>query len=678
MPGLVFIATSALVAAGSLVWLGAELRGSGAGRRACARCRYEMSGTTDLQCPECGHIHASDAALTRAHRSRRRIAAAGAGIVLGLAGAASPVYLSPNPWGLVPTRVLLWLWPMSVGSRGPLDGAAPELTSRPLTPAQAEALVDHILTTWNDPTFDVMDDEAEETALALVMGDDGLVRTEWKRPEPEAGFVNEESDDSHYFASLGLDGAVFVPRLAQAARNIRHRSSAPTTILSLMSRDCPEACDALIDLFDASVGADDAFVARAGRLGVSRLLASLADERRAPASILVGIDVLRRMEADDPGAVAALSPLLFGANEEARNAVSAYFGSIDPKREAVLPLRDRLVDAVTSKARVDLFTFEPLIAVLEPEDLAQAAPLLESRDADLRARAVALFSMTATPPQLTEYLVGALDAASDPGRACCYEAALRLAITDPRITERAKADLVAGAANAENARHIVERALEPEELVAFWITLLDHQRWETRELACDALAKTGSHEALERLRAMRSDPDQWVAKAAARAVRSLTRSGPPSLTESMRDEIDLARRAGQPVLPLFPKYLNSIDPQAHATAVAFLSEIVAAGEQLKPDLLLTSKVPNDIASAIIVRAVELDQHTAAADIIAWLLLRPWIPDRGPAVSDAIARLAPEQAATLRDALVARLRGTTPATSTTEAVQALDAIASSTP
>ena len=316
--------------------------------------------------------------------------------------------------------------------------------------------------------------------------------------------------------------------------------------------------------------------------------------------------------------------------------------------------------------------------MLEPEDLAQAAPLLESRDADQRARAVALFSMTATPPQLTEYLVGALEGASDPGRACCYEAALRLAINDPRITERAKADLVAGAANAENARQVVERALEPEALVTFWVTLLDHQRWETRELACDALAKTGSHEALERLRALRSDPEQWVAKAAARAVRTLTRSGPPSLTESMRDEIDLARRAGQPVLPLFPKYLNSIDPQAHATAVAFLSEIVAAGEQLKPDLLLSSKVPNDIASAIIVRAVELDQHTAAADLIAWLLLRPWIPDRGPAVSDAISRLAPEQAATLRDALVARLRGTSPAASTTEAVQALDAIAGSAP
>jgi hypothetical protein len=134
-----WVAAGVLVAAALGMGAWALLHDPGRGRQRCPRCRYDMSGSASLTCPECGHIAASDRALFKRHRHRRLAAAAA--LLLAAAVCIPPVTMAARygSWRLAPTELLAWTLPWS----GPT--ARREIANRPLyirmTPAREAMLL---------------------------------------------------------------------------------------------------------------------------------------------------------------------------------------------------------------------------------------------------------------------------------------------------------------------------------------------------------------------------------------------------------------------------------------------------------------------------------------------------------------------------------------------------------
>lgn len=88
-----------------LVW---AVRGDRSrGRRRCRRCWYDMTGSTGLRCPECGHAHGHARNLYRPRRRWRLAIGSTAGLVVAAALAEWPRYQQGGATALVPTTVLI-------------------------------------------------------------------------------------------------------------------------------------------------------------------------------------------------------------------------------------------------------------------------------------------------------------------------------------------------------------------------------------------------------------------------------------------------------------------------------------------------------------------------------------------------------------------------------------------
>ncbi|MFZ4573203.1 MAG: hypothetical protein ACOYN0_02325 [Phycisphaerales bacterium] len=678
MPGALFITGSFVLAAGALVWLGYELKGRQSGRASCRGCDYDMTGVDSLTCPECGRAHASPRELVRANRSLRRLGLAALVAVAGLAGAASPIYSNASPWAATPTRLLIAVWPTAERLGWTQAAAiAEELRSRRYSPSQLAALQRTLVGILADSSVNEQDRLASGWLLGLSRLGPGVVR--WDQDlEPDLSRLDDR-DDEHPFVSLGPAAAPLVPPLLIAAKQLRGEEAAPVTLLSLLSRESPEACDALIELLDQDVDADEALAARGGELGATRLLDAFESSRLRPPAVLRALAVLDRIGSSSERRIGVLIRVATKGGEAAVGA-SNMLARQRLDRAAVLPRTGELIDAVQRASpetvREVLSALRPVVAALDAVDLAQAAPMLESADPDIRIRGAALFSLASEPPDFGELLEDAMGAASEHARVLAYEAVLRREAWNSFFIESAKRDCVAAEGPlADSSRELLAAALPVEEFVEFWRQTLAHPRWEARELACESLARIGARAvpAVEGLRTAQSDPEPWVAQAASRAVRTLTRTSPPSPVEQLTDEIAIARRRARPLEPVFARHLQSIDPRSQVAAIERIAELLDAGESLRTETYVSFGFSNDSLTALVLRLMEIDRPAAAAEVIASCVSGPWATDRSGALADAIASLTPEQAAALRDPLVSRLRGARGSLRAKEIIGAVEAM-----
>lgn len=680
MPGALFIAASALTAAGGLVWIGYELRGDGGSARArCRGCAYDMAAVNGLTCPECGRPHEQASSLRYTRRSRTRMAASVLLTLASFAGAAWPWYSGGNPWSLTPTRVLIALWPVAEK----LEWSAAthmetELLTRPLTGSEARALCRELIGIWNDGRENSSDDIAEMVLLGLAQREDGLIRWEQDR-HPSVSALASEEDDDHFFTKLGAEGAEFVPGLVQAARRGWERYDGPITLLSLLSKECPQARDGLISLFDdyESICAE-ALAARAGDAGVTRVLDAIASGSMGGKEIGEALRVLENSEVRDPRAVQILLGLLAGGSYDDVSRLTELLRRLGVDREQVLTARDAILKAALrdkmDEPRTTFSALGTLVGALRVEDLSQAVPLLESRDPAQRARAAALLVLTSDAPDLSDVLAGTLEGGSEFVRTVVYDAARAARSRDPRLLDAARRDsLAADDARALCAREYLAAALEPSELVAFWIENLKHEDWKVREVACESVRSLGAHAgaALPALEELANDPQPWVVKAAARASRDLTRRSPPGADELLRDELDAASRWSRPLAPTFAKFFDSPDDRLQCLAATHIDDLLSAKEALTPEIYLKSRLTVEGGAALILRLVELDRQDLASDVIA--TLAPWTSGRARAISEAISRLTPVQADSLRDPLARRLRRMENPERASEIIQAVEAV-----
>jgi hypothetical protein len=81
------------------------------GRLRCPRCWYDMRGSADLRCPECGHEAIRVKRLGRTRRHWRTAAASAILVILGASGIAKPTVDRAGWMALIPTFALLRLAP---------------------------------------------------------------------------------------------------------------------------------------------------------------------------------------------------------------------------------------------------------------------------------------------------------------------------------------------------------------------------------------------------------------------------------------------------------------------------------------------------------------------------------------------------------------------------------------
>ncbi len=100
-----------LAAAGLLLLFWALFWDRSRGRRRCPKCWYDLSGTPNRQCPECGHEAPSERRLFRTRR-RKRIAVVA--VVLTAAGYTTsrvPLLQSSGWVELIPSTVVVFVAP---------------------------------------------------------------------------------------------------------------------------------------------------------------------------------------------------------------------------------------------------------------------------------------------------------------------------------------------------------------------------------------------------------------------------------------------------------------------------------------------------------------------------------------------------------------------------------------
>jgi len=138
---IVWIVGFAMIGGGVVGVLWALFSDRARGKSRCPKCWYDMAGVpgAGLQCPECGRLHASRAALGRTRRRWRWAAVAAMLSLLGYAGMLTRK-AAVNGWaGAIPSSVLVMLWPVSEG-----EWLDQEFTAQPSTDSAFLELCDRI------------------------------------------------------------------------------------------------------------------------------------------------------------------------------------------------------------------------------------------------------------------------------------------------------------------------------------------------------------------------------------------------------------------------------------------------------------------------------------------------------------------------------------------------------
>ena len=149
--------------------LAAGLRGRRVGDRPhCRRCGYDLSGTPNQTCSECG-ADLSRPGATAIGRRQRRAGLAWGGLALLLVAAlplaASVLGLRGDDWK--PTFVLLWESPGDAGARRELAGrwADGRLSDAAAAELTAQAMAAHAAEVWDETWWPVIEEAIRQDAL---------------------------------------------------------------------------------------------------------------------------------------------------------------------------------------------------------------------------------------------------------------------------------------------------------------------------------------------------------------------------------------------------------------------------------------------------------------------------------------------------------------------------------
>jgi len=159
-----FVAGALLIYGLALQWW-AVLANRAMDRRRCPRCWYDMTGTTERRCPECGRTYRSEVQL---HRRRPRWRTLAIGIAM-MFGAALAMKASRDGFAvMIPTPVLAFIAPYVVGNGGAVEE---EFTRRFSEGDISEAAVRRIVRRW-------IDDDAPPWKIEI------LTRDQWPADMP--------------------------------------------------------------------------------------------------------------------------------------------------------------------------------------------------------------------------------------------------------------------------------------------------------------------------------------------------------------------------------------------------------------------------------------------------------------------------------------------------------------
>jgi HEAT repeat protein len=292
---------------------------------------------------------------------------------------------------------------------------------------------------------------------------------------------------------------------------------------------------------------------RVGGRAVIELLVQAVESRRFFRTF-AAIDVLGK--SGDPRAIAPLAALLDSAHY-AFEAARALGRTSD--RAAVAPLSELLVSGDDGHVRVAALALAELRQKHE-ERFGTSAPVTEALRRSAPAGATARLTQCLKEADPSEQIailmiMGCIrDQAALPALLRALDGPAAVAKTAAHALEQFASDsdaqMLEALRNGSSARRevllpIVSRSQATDAVVA----CLKDPNPDVRRLACDALARLGSHLAVPVLFAALTDPSPAVVHAATSAIQSLGHAGTPELAvEGARSATPVVRRAALRIL----------------------------------------------------------------------------------------------------------------------------------
>jgi len=593
--------------------LGLAWRGDGARHlRRCRRCNYVVDATELLTCPECGHEHVRDEDMRFSARSRAAIAVAAAMCVIGTLGLVVPVMRSAGVVAALPEPLLIRVW--SIARHVAPTTAAHcenEFRSRTFDRDEMESLALGLLEVWNDSRTS-NDDRIAEFLSALTVRDGDITASGETMLDAAGGELTDES--AHYFANAPES---LVDPLELAARRQRGRDdSTPATLLAIMSRTSPRACQALVRLCASDPHFRMIALGRAGEVMVSTLASIVRDEQAPLSERIAAADLLSALDALEPDFAPEILALLKRAPQEHRAMLASFIASWTSDDERVRALHGELISLVRNDAspRAEIiFALADIIPDIDPSVLSSFEVDLASTSAATRARACALFALNESDREIEPFVESVC---TGPERIVLYDA-LQIARRRSESLERAAlADVSASDPRlADAATRYLKSIDDVADRQSLWNQLLSHPDPAMREFGCERFIEDSEADPDESmLQACARDRDEWVALAARRALARRLGGLERSLDAS--DEINARfrrlERRGEDASALVNELLLARDDRVRELTI---QRMRLDAKNLRIDPVTVRQLGSKHLSSLVTRMVREDDGRLAAGLI---------------------------------------------------------------